>query len=50
VTGSASALRRLVEQEQPRLAEQCATDRQHLLLAAGQGAARLPQPLAQPRE
>ena len=33
--------RRLVEQQHPRLGHQGAPDRQHLLLAAGQRAARL---------
>ena len=38
--------RRLVEQEQPRARHQRPADREHLLLAAGERARRLPQPLA----
>jgi hypothetical protein len=42
--------RGLVEQQQPRPAHQGAADRQHLLLAARQGAAALLAPLGQPGE
>ncbi|GAB3857479.1 hypothetical protein GCM10027610_093790 [Dactylosporangium cerinum] len=44
------ALRRLVDEQQPVRVEQHPADRQHLLLAAGQGAGPLPGPLAQLRE
>ena len=42
--------RRLVEQHQRRLGHQAATDRQHLLLAAGQRGGQLALSLAQHRE
>ena len=44
------AERRLVEQQQARLAHQRARDRQHLLLAARQGAGQLVLALLQARE
>jgi hypothetical protein len=44
------AQRRFVEQQHARLGHQAAGDRQHLLLAAGQQAGALLQPLAQARE
>src|SRR5712692_4365641 len=42
--------RRLVEQHQARAQHHGAADRQHLLLAAGQGAGLLAAPLLEPRE
>src|SRR5439155_18655068 len=39
--------RGLIEQEQARLRHERTPDREHLLLAAGQRARRLPEPLAQ---
>ena len=44
------AERRLVEEEQLRAGHERATDGEHLLLAARQGAALLCRPLAKPRE
>src|SRR5262249_29949646 len=44
------ALRRLVEQEKPRVGGKRAADRQHLLLAARQRAAGLPAAFLQPRK
>ena len=41
---------RLVEHQQTRLAHQRAAERQHLPLAAGQRAGRLPPPLGEPRK
>ena len=42
--------RRLVEDQQPRLGHQSASDGEHLLLAAGQRAGALALPLGEPRE
>ena len=44
------ALRRLVQEQHPRVRHQRPADRQHLLLAAGQDAGILPAPLRQQRE
>ena len=44
------AERGFVQQQQARAAHQGAADRQHLLLAAGKGAAALEQALLQPRK
>src|SRR4051794_5911261 len=44
------ALGRLVHDQEPRVGEQCAADREHLLLAAGELHAAVTAPLGQPRE
>ena len=50
MTFGAKPERRLVQQQDLRIGHQRAADRQHLLLAAGQGARDLAEPLPQPRE